>query len=134
VNIADMLTRVDWTVVDELHHIPEGRRGSLQEALRVDYAAYRSAHRQLGADLPPRAALDQAVFNIRRTNPDFMPLYNATFFLERAQPSRTLAADPLAVEIQEMAVQARAIHADRAPPQRRIYSQRMARLSPPAWR
>jgi hypothetical protein len=104
-NIAAMLTRVDWTVVEELHHIPEGRSGSLQEALRVEYAAYRSAHRQLGADLPPRAALIQAVFNIRRTHPDFLPLYDASFFYEGSHMSRTLAADPLSEEIQAIAAQ-----------------------------
>jgi len=102
-NIPAMLSRIDWTVIEELHHIPEGRKGSLQEALRVEYAAYRSIHRHLGADLSPRFALIQAVFNIRRTHPDFEPLYDASFFYEGTHMARTLAADPLSREIQAVA-------------------------------
>ena len=104
-NIAAMLARIDWTVVEELHHLPEGREGSLQEALRGEYAAYRSTHREMGADLPPRAALVQAVFNIRRTHPEFKPRYDASFFYESSHMTRTLADDPLTAEIQAMAAQ-----------------------------
>ena len=104
-NITQMLSRVDWTVVEELHHIPEGRKGSLQDTLRMEYAAFRSAHRQLGADLPPRAALAQAVFNIRRAEPEFQPRYDAGFFYEGSHMSRTLSADPLTAEIQALAAQ-----------------------------
>lgn len=102
-HITSALTRLDWNVVDELHHIPRGKRGSLQEALRLEYAGYRMAHRAAKAALSPKAALAQAVFNLRRWTPEFQPRYDAGFFFEGSHMSRTLACDPLAVQIEAMA-------------------------------
>ena len=123
-NIPDMIARIDWTVVDELHHIPEGRKGSLQEALRVEYAAYRALHRKLGTALTPRAALDQAIFNIRRAFPEFQPRYDAGFFFEASHMSRTLAGDPLAAEIHDMAANGGGVHTH---PHRRASNDRESR-------
>lgn len=97
--IADALKHIDWTILDELEHIPAGKAGSLQAALRVEYAQYRTIHRQLNARLPARAALIQAVYELRRTNPEFEPRYDAPFFYEGSLMSRALSSDPLAEEI-----------------------------------
>src|SRR5579884_3391085 len=102
-DIASALSRTDWTIVDELHHIPCGRKGSLQEALRVEYSAYRRIHRQLGSALPPRAAFVQAIHNIRRRFPDFQPAYDAGFFFEQSRMGATLHDDPLAREVAAIA-------------------------------
>ncbi|GEM_PF-5446252 len=102
-DLSQQISAVDWTVVEELHHIPHGRKSSLQEALRVEYAAYRKLHRQLGASLPPSAALQQAVHNLRRAFPDFEPRYDRAFFFEGSRTGRSLAGDPLAAEIHNQA-------------------------------
>jgi hypothetical protein len=104
-NLIEKLYEVDWWVVDELSHIPTGAKGSSQEALRDDYAAYRKIHRKLSADLPARAALVQAVYNLRRLDRNFDPAYDAAFFFGGSTISRTLSADPLAAEIEAMAAQ-----------------------------
>jgi hypothetical protein len=59
--------------MDELQQIPRGKQGSAQEALRQEYIAFRTLHRRLSAPLPPAAAFDQALFNIRRAAPTFEP-------------------------------------------------------------
>lgn len=97
-NLTEKLSQVDWTVVDELHHIPHGRKGSLQETMRTEYVAYRKLHRELGGG-PPRLALFQAIFNIRRTHPGFNPRYDADFFFGHGAMSSTLAGDPLSAQI-----------------------------------
>lgn len=79
-NLGEHLSDVDWTVVQELSHIPRGHEQPLQEMLRREYVAYRKIHRDMAASLPPQAALDQAVFNIRRDAPDFQPQYDIAFF------------------------------------------------------
>ncbi len=101
--ITDAVSRIDWKVVEELSHIPAGKKHSLQDDLRIEYAAYRTIHRQLEADLPARAALMQAVYNIRRSHPRFKPHYDEAFFFGGSRMSMTLAGDPLVEEIQAVA-------------------------------
>ena len=79
INIRTGLFQLDWELVDELHHIPIGRKGSPQEVLRTEYAAYRAIHRSIGANLPAQAAFDQAVFNIHREAPGFQPRSDSHF-------------------------------------------------------
>lgn len=102
-NLTEAIAQADWSIVEELHHIPQGKSGTPQRALRMEYAAYRRLHRQLGTKLPPSAALTQAVFNVRRIWPDFEPRYDAGFFFEGSHMSRTLAGDDLTAEIEAMA-------------------------------
>ncbi len=102
-NLIQKIARVDWTVVEELQHVPAGAKGSWQEALRNEYAAYRKIHRNIAPSLPPRAALSQAIHNIQRIDPKFQPRYDAEFFFGGTRMSTTLKGDPLAAEIMSIA-------------------------------
>ncbi|HZT95925.1 MAG TPA: hypothetical protein VFB34_03710 [Chloroflexota bacterium] len=102
--ITNALGRVDWTVIDELSHLPSGRHASAQEELRQEYYALRIIHRQIGAQLPPRAALTQALYNVRRRHPRFHPRYDSSYFFGESKMATTLSGDPHVEEIEAMAL------------------------------
>ena len=102
-NLEHALASIDWTVVDELKHIPRGAAGSGQESLRLEYAAYRSLHRRMSPALQPSDALVQAIVNVQRTQTGFAPRYDHAFFFGGATVSATLADDELAMEIHSLA-------------------------------
>ena len=102
-NLQKALAAIDWTVVDELRHIPGGASGSAQEQLRHEYAAFRTLHRDLSPQLRPHDALVQAVGYVRRRWPQFVPSYDAAFFVNGSTVSITLADDELTLDIEAMA-------------------------------
>jgi len=102
-NLQRALSSIDWTVVDELRHIPNGGRGSGQELFRQEYAGFRMLHRRLSSQLTPRDALVQAIVNVRRNHPHFAPRYDHAFFFAESTIAATLSEDELAMEIHAIA-------------------------------
>jgi hypothetical protein len=79
-NLEAVLATIDWTVVDELRHVPSGSPQSEQESLRREYAVFRSLHRRLSTDLQPADALAQALRRVESEHPGFAPRYDFAFF------------------------------------------------------
>jgi len=102
-NLQDALAAIDWTVVEELKHIPSGAVSSPQQMLRQEYAAFRSVHRELTDQLRPRDGLVQAIANVKRTHSGFVPRYDGVFFFSDSAIAATLAEDELAMEIHAIA-------------------------------
>jgi DNA gyrase inhibitor GyrI len=102
-SLQTTLSSIDWTVIDELQHLPTGAEGSPQEKLRHEYAVFRTLHRRMNADMQPHDALVQAIVNVKRHHPDFTPRYDASFFVAGSTIAATLANDELAQSIQAMA-------------------------------
>ena len=98
-NLRKALASIDWTVVEELRHIPRGSHSSAQEALRHEYATFRTFHRSDTPFLQPCDALVQAIVNVRRDHPRFVPKYDHAFFFGGSTLAASLAEDELAMEI-----------------------------------
>lgn len=73
----ELLTR---TVSEELEHIVRDIKGSDQNAFRMMYNMIR--RRDLGRDpeMPRTESLLRAIEAIRRSSPDFAPLYDEDYF------------------------------------------------------
>jgi hypothetical protein len=102
-NLQNALASIDWTVVDELKHIPRGGASSPQEELRHEYAAFRTLHRRMSDQLTRRDALVQAMVNVRREYPSYVLKYDDAFFFGGSPIAATLVEDELAMAIHAMA-------------------------------
>lgn len=74
---------MDKLVGKELDHIQSGLRGSLQNYLRLYYSGMRktSLREDAVTKLTKEEVLLQAINELKKDNPDFIPLYDTKFFV-----------------------------------------------------
>jgi len=74
---------MDKLVGKELDHIPRGLRGSPQNSLRLYYSGMRKTSLRGDAvtKLTKEDVLLQAINELKKSNPDFKPLYDLEFFV-----------------------------------------------------
>ena len=64
----------------ELRHIPRSFRGSNQNMLRSAYNMIRRHDLALNPHCPAQESLMKAIEQLKKTDPEFSPLYDKSFF------------------------------------------------------
>jgi len=73
------LTEIKSQVEEDMKHIPRGIKGSSQNMLRVFYNDMRM-HDLAKTAKSKKETLKQAIDNVKKDNPDFVPKYNRNYF------------------------------------------------------
>jgi len=74
----EMVGKIDG----ELRHIPRSSSGSRQNMLRAAYNMIRRYDLALNPYCPAQESLTRAIEQLKKTNPEFSPLYDKGFFEE----------------------------------------------------
>jgi len=64
----------------ELRHIPHSSSGSRQNMLRAAYNMIRLHDLALNPHCPAQESLTRAIEQLKKTDPEFAPLYDKSFF------------------------------------------------------